>query len=94
VALSSGAHHVRGFTNQDIRQRLKHSSLLGPKRQSAQQHSAKISRLFHRLHVYGLIAKLPRSRRWRLTKQGLRVVASAIRLREQTFPTLYASAYA
>jgi hypothetical protein len=63
AALASGGHHIRGFTNQDIRQRLKHSSLLGPKRQAAQQRSAKVSRLFHRLHAYGLIGKVPRSRR-------------------------------
>jgi len=94
AALASGGHHVRGFTNQDIRQRLKHTALLGPKRQTPQQRSARVSRLFHRLHVYGLIGKVPRSRRWRLTKQGLRVMSSAIRLRDQTFPDLYASAYA
>ncbi len=86
--------HIRGFTNQDIRQRLEHSPLLGPKRQTPQQRSARVSRLFRRLHLYGLIGKVPRSRRWRLTNNGLRVVASAIRLREQTFPTLYATAYA
>jgi hypothetical protein len=29
------------------------------------------------MHVYGLIGRLPRSRRWRSTKKGLRVIASA-----------------
>jgi hypothetical protein len=93
-ALASGGHHIRGFTNQDIRQKLEHSPLLRPQRQTAQQRSAKVSRLFHRLHVYGLIGKVPRSRRWRLSQKGLRVVSSAIRLREQTFPELHATAYA
>ena len=65
--LSSGEHHVRGFTNRDIRQRLVELEALGATTQSAQQLSAKVSRLFHRLHVYGLIAKVPRSRRWRIT---------------------------
>ncbi len=92
--LSSGGHHVRGFTNRDIRERLAELKALGPRTQSAQQLSAKVSRLLHRLHVYGLIAKVPRSRRWRITKTGLRVVGSALKLREQTFPDLYASAYA
>jgi hypothetical protein len=91
-AQASCGHHIRGFTSEDIRQRLKHSPLLGPKRQTAQQRSAKIARLFHRLHVDGLIGKVPRSRRWRLTKQGLRVMSSAIRLGDQTFPDLYAYA--
>ncbi len=88
--LSSGGHHVRGFTNRDIRERLAELKALGPRTRSAQKLSAKVSRL----HVYGLIAKIPRSRRWRITKTGLRVVGSALKLREQTFPDLYASAYA
>jgi len=94
AALSSGEHHVRGFTNRDIRQRLVEFKALGTKVQTVQQQSAKVSRLFHRLHVYGLIAKVPRSRRWRLSKKGLRVLSSAIRLREQIFPELHASVYA
>ncbi len=53
-----------------------------------------VSRLFHRLHLYGLIAKVPRPRRWRVTTKGLRVLSSAFRLREQIFPELQASAYA
>ena len=56
-ALSGGEHHVRGFTNRDIRQRLAELKALGGKAQTVQQLSAKVSRLFHRLHVYGLIAK-------------------------------------
>jgi hypothetical protein len=92
--LSSGEHHIRGFTNRDIRQRLVELKALGARTQSVQQLSAKVSRLFHRLHVYGLIAKVPRSRRWRISKKGLRVLSSAIRLREQIFPDLYAAAYA
>ena len=93
-ALSAGEHHVRGFTNGDIRQRLVELKALGTKVQTVQQQSAKVSRLFHRLHVYGLIAKVPRSRRWRISKKGLRVLSSAIRLREQIFPELHASVYA
>ena len=93
-ALSSGEYHARRFTDRDIRQRLTELKALGATTQSAAQLSAKVSRLFHRLHVYKLIAKVPRSRRWRVSKKGLRVLSSAIRLREQIFPHLYATAYA
>ena len=86
-------HHT-GFTNRDIRQRLAELKALGTKAQTAQQLSANVSRLFHRLHVYWLIVKVPHSRRWRVTKKGLRAPSSAIRLREQVFPDLYATAYA
>jgi hypothetical protein len=62
-ALLSGDHILRGFANRDLRDKLRLTAFpLGdnPKTQSAQ-----VSRLLHRLHVYGLVAKVPRSRRWR-----------------------------
>ncbi len=93
-ALSSGEHHVRGFTNRDIRQRLTELEALGATIQSAAQLPAKVARLFHSLHGYKLIAKVPRSRRWRVRKKRLRVLNSAIRRSEQIFPDLYATAYA
>jgi hypothetical protein len=34
-------------------------------------------------HVYGLIAKIPRSRRWRVTGFGHRVMGASVRLRHQ-----------
>jgi DNA-binding IclR family transcriptional regulator len=54
--------------------------------------SAKISRLLKRLHTYGLIAKVPRARRWRLTKMGWALLSAAISLKEETFPVLHAQA--
>ena len=85
---------TREFVNANTATFVASTTCSGTGARLPQQRSAKVSRLFHLLHVYGLIGKVPRSRRWRLTKNGLRVVASAIRLREQTFPTLYATAYA
>ena len=58
-----------------------------PRRQSAQ-----VGRLLHRLHVYGLVAKIPRSRRWRVTAFGHRVMSASVRLRHLHFPALYAEA--
>ena len=54
----SGEHAVHGFANRDLRAKLAATSMrlsTDPKRQSAQ-----VSRLLHRLHVYGLVAKTPR----------------------------------
>jgi hypothetical protein len=44
------------------------------------------------LHAHGLIAKVPRSRRWRVSLGGRRLMASAIKLREVAFPKLFAQA--
>ena len=41
---------------------------------------------------HGLIAKVPRSRRWRVSLGGRRLMASAIKLREVAFPKLFAQA--
>ncbi len=52
--------------------------------------SAKIFRLLNRFHIFGLIAKVPRTRRWRLTNKGWALLSAAISLKEQTFPLVYA----
>ena len=83
-ALMSGEHAVRGFANRDLRAKLADRLRGDPRQQSAQ-----ISRLLHRLHVYGLIAKIPRSRRWRVTAFGHRVMAASVRLRLLHFPAVY-----
>lgn len=93
-ALSSGEHHIRGFTNQDLRQKLFKNPALNSAAQTVRQLAGKVSRLLRRLHLYGLIAQVPHARRWRVTKKGLRVFSSALRLRDYVFPELYATACA
>jgi hypothetical protein len=86
--LLNGQHCVRGFSNPDIRDKLHDSPFLKtvpePKRQSA-----KVSRLLHRCHAHGLIAKVPHSRRWRVTRLGRVAMAASIQLREIQFPAAY-----
>jgi hypothetical protein len=90
-ALLSGDHIGRGFANRDLRDKLRPTSFSlsdNPKTQSAQ-----VSRLLHRLHVYGLVAKIPRSRRWRVSAFGYRIMSASLQLR-QTFTGLHAKAAA
>jgi hypothetical protein len=85
-----GEHALHGFTNRDVRAKLRTTQVpLGdnPKTQSAQ-----VSRLLHRLHVYGLVAKIPRSRRWRVSVSGYRLMSASLRLRGLLFPSLHADA--
>lgn len=56
------------------------------------KHGAQVTRLLRRLHVHQLIAKIPRSRRWRVSLTGRRVMAVAIKPREVAYPSLYAEA--
>ena len=49
-------------------------------------------RLFRRLHAHGLIAKIPHSRRWRISLFDRRIMAAALKIREVAYPSLYADA--
>jgi hypothetical protein len=89
-ALMSGEHTLHGFTNRDVREKLRTTQI--PLSDNPKTQSAQVSRLFHRLHVYGLVAKIPRSRRWRVSASGYRVMSASLRLREIHFPALHADA--
>lgn len=56
--------------------------------------SAKVSRILSRFHAHKLIAKIPRTRKWKVTDRGRRVMAIALRLRHAAFPELYQKAIA
>jgi len=89
TALMSGEYAVHGFANRDLRSKLAATVVRlndDPRRQSAQ-----VSRLLHRLHVYGLVAKIPRSRRWRVTAFGQRIMSTSVKLRQWQFPANWPS---
>jgi len=47
------------------------------------------SKPFRRFHAHGLIAKVPRTRRWRVTLYGHRVMGASLYLRDHHFPEAY-----
>src|SRR5438093_582073 len=84
-----GDHCLRGFTNKDIRARLASTPHLRNCGNEPKKASAKISRILRRFRTHGLIAKIPRTRRWRVTIYGRRVMGKALYLRHHDFPRLY-----
>ena len=90
-SVMDGQHCIRGFANREIRNALAKTSHLA-RVDGKKRRSAKVSRILHRLHLHGLIAKIPRSRKWRTTRFGRRVMATAIPVRQLTFPQLLALA--
>lgn len=75
AAVLAGDHIAQGFRNRDVR-----TSLFADSRGSGRQrHSAAVGRLLKRLHVRGLVAKVPRSRRWRVTEAGRRTLSDVLR---------------
>ena len=89
-----GNHCLRGFSNRDIRQQLSSTPHLRNCASSPQKARAKVSRIFRRLRAHGLIAKIPRSRRWRVTRYGRRVMGAALYLRHHDFARVYTKAAA
>jgi hypothetical protein len=73
-----------GFRNRAVR-----THLFGPTAATDSRRSGQVSRLVKRLHLRGLVAKIPRSRRWRVTKLGYAVMSAAIQLREEHFPAVF-----
>ncbi len=69
-AVLAGDHIAQGFRNQDVRVPLFGDS---NDRKKRQRQSAAVGRLLKRLHVRGLIAKVPHTRRWRVTNKGRRI---------------------
>src|SRR5437762_13390869 len=75
AAVLAGDHIAQGFRNQDIRAALYTESRNDPLRQ---RHSAAVGRLLKRLQVRGLVVNVPRSRRWRVTDRGRRVMGDTL----------------
>lgn len=89
-AVMDGEHCLRGFTNRDIRTKLQSTQHLRCDGQDRKKAGSKVTRIFRRFHAHGLIAKLPRTRRWRVTLYGRRVMGTALYLREHDFARAYA----
>jgi hypothetical protein len=88
-SVMDGDHCLRGFANKDIRARLASTPHLRQCGKDSKKQSAKISRILRRFRAHGLIAKIPRTRRWRVTVYGRRVMGTALYLRHHDFPRQY-----
>jgi hypothetical protein len=89
-SVMDGEHCLKGFNNRDIRAQLQSKHHLRTCGQDARKQSAKISRTFRRFHAHGLIAKIPHTRRWRVTGYGRQVMGASLYMREHHFPNAYA----
>jgi hypothetical protein len=76
-AVLRGDHLLHGFRNPDIRTQL-FVDVKDPN--IRRKHATKVGRLLKRLHVRQLIAKIPRTRRWRVTKLGQQLLGAVVQL--------------
>ena len=82
-AVLRGEHAVRGFRNGEVAERL-----YGPRPKDPaerRRRSGRVSRRISLLRAHGLVAKYPRSRRYRVTHAGQRFMSTAIHIRAKVF---------
>jgi hypothetical protein len=86
-AVLAGEHAIRGFRNIDITHRLyrRHPA----DRNEAHRRCERVSRLIVKLRGHGLVAKIPRARRYRVTRYGQRVMTAALAIHDNRFPAHY-----
>ncbi len=91
AAVLRGEHVIAGFRNRHVRE-----ALFGAADDPvlARRHAARVTRLFNRLHAHGYIAKIPRTRRWRVTDLGRAAMSAVIEVRESCVPTAFSKAAA
>jgi hypothetical protein len=82
-AILDGDHIARGFRNGDIRAASFGDLKKGDKQRRA---SAAVGRWLKRLHVRQLVAKIPRTRRWRVTERGRHLLGVALQLYRRSWP--------
>jgi hypothetical protein len=88
-AVLDGDHVLRGIRNADIRTALYGSTEdVGERRR--QSHA--VGRMLKRLHVRGLIGKVPRSHRWHVSVKGHQVLGAVVRLYHYGIPAAIATA--
>ncbi len=80
AAALDGRSLLRGFTNRELRQRLKWPE--PPARRESRRQSGKATRLLRLLRAHGLIRKVTSTRYYRVTDHGQLIMTAALRLRD------------
>jgi len=79
-----GGNIINGFRNKDLQGQLYKEPLENEEEKKKQ--SSKVTRIIKKLRVHGIIAKIPRSRRYKVTEKGYRILGGAIKLKKRDFP--------
>lgn len=85
AAVLRGEFAVRGFRNRELATHL----FASPPGDAAERRRrcGQVCRQISLLRAHGLLAKVPRSRRYRVTTLGHRFMSTALHLRSKLFPT-------
>ena len=87
-AVLRGENTINGFRNRDLARHLYPRPSRSP--EERKRRCARTSRLIAKLRGHGLVAKVPRTRLYRVTQKGYRTMSAAISFREQHWYVLAA----
>ena len=83
-AAMAGEHVITGFRNHDITARI--YSHRAATSEEAKRMCARVSRQIRKLRDHGLVAKVPGSRLYRVSRKGYRAMGAALHFRNLDFP--------
>jgi len=86
LAVLVGSNILNGFRNSDIANNIEP---LATTRRDRKRRCERTSRLIAKLRAHGLVCKVPRSRLYRVTPRGQKVLTAAIRYRQVEFARAY-----
>jgi hypothetical protein len=84
LAALRGEHRLHGFRNRDLTRRLYSKASNDPV--EGRRRCARVTRLIQLLRAHGLVAKIPRTRRYRVTAQGELLMSAAIKVKTIEMP--------
>ena len=84
-AVLDGSHCINGFRNKDLRNHVFDNAKTA---EETKKLSSKATRIIRKLRVHKLIAKIPRSTRYKVTDKGFRILSVSLKLKKKDFPLL------
>jgi hypothetical protein len=84
LAALRGEHRIQGFRNRDLARWLYPQQ--AKDKAERRRRCGRVTRLIQLLRAHGLVAKIPRSRRYRVTARGELLMSAAIKVKEVDLP--------
>ena len=85
-AVLRGEHFIKGFQATDVATHMEIIPADDPVKRKRQ--SAKINRMLRLLRGHGLIARIPHTRRYKITREGMKLMNAAVHLRTTGLPDI------
>lgn len=86
-AVFSGGNHINGFTNASIRK-----AIFPDASDDDKKTRNKMTRILSKMKAFGLISKIPRSFRYKITAKGVRIITATLSIKNTVMPNAMKSA--